>query len=163
MLASCPECGNPCAQDAVACPRCGKPNPAAASQGPAEELVSGEVSVWRRQVSSWQAFIVIGMFLLAGGAWFAGTYHIVRSSHGTRLVEKAYFTFAETFVSLDAITGQPAIVAESKYPLAVKALQREGILESDSAREERLQGEMKEEMEKNRREVEAEMQKALGK
>ena len=31
MLVACPECGNPCAQDAPACPKCGQPDPAQAS------------------------------------------------------------------------------------------------------------------------------------
>lgn len=162
MLIPCPECGNLCAQDAPTCPKCGKPNPAMAGEQPAEEESHAEASVWRREVKPWPAMLVIGVAVLVGAAWLLGTYHIVQSSEGTQLVRKVHFTLAESFVSLDAITGQPAIAAKAKYPLAIKALQRDGILESESAREERLQQEMREKMEQSRREVEAEMRKALG-
>jgi len=83
--------------------------------------------------------VAVGTILFCGSLWFVGTYHIVSSSkNGTMVIPKAIFTFKETFVSVDEITGMPYIVAQTRWPLAIQALQREGILESDDARRQRI-------------------------
>ena len=60
-----------------------------------------------------------------------GRVHIVLSSDGTRLIRKVHWSLPETLVSLDAITGQPFTEAKRRYPLTIKALQRDGLLETD--------------------------------
>lgn len=91
---------------------------------------------------NWWKHVLGFLFILAiPSAFILGNNHVVQSSHGTKLVPKVHFTFAETFVSLDAITGQPFVTAKAQNPLAVKALQREGILESDDAFQLRMERE----------------------
>jgi len=81
-----------------------------------------------------------------------GKYHVVQSKDGTTLVPKPHFTFAETFISMEAITGQPFITARAKYPIAVKSLQEAGLLETDTQFKERVSREIDEEMTRNSRE-----------
>ena len=91
--------------------------------------------------------VAVGAIMFCGSLWFVGTYHIVSSSkNGTMVIPKAIFTFKETFVSVDEICGLPYIVAQSRWPLALQALQREGILESDEARKTRIQTESRQRM-----------------
>ncbi len=93
-------------------------------------------------------FLGIGTILLVVIA-FCGNLHIVQSSdQGIRLVRKVHFTLAETFVSMDAITSQPSFTASARYPLAIKALQRDGILETAEERDERVKDEIDTETEK---------------
>jgi hypothetical protein len=90
--------------------------------------------------------IVAGLGIVGFLVILFGKFHIVQSEDGTEVIPKIHFTFSETFVSLDAITGMPFVKAKEKYPLAVKALQREGILETDEAFEARIKAETEAEM-----------------
>lgn len=83
-------------------------------------------------------------------AMLLGRYHVVQGAGliGVTLVPKVHFTWSETFVSVDAITGMPYIMAKSKYPLAVQALQRDGIIETEEEFEERNRREFEEEMQR---------------
>ena len=110
---------------------------------------------------TWKHWLIIAGFVLVWALLFCGKFHVVQSSTAPiRLLPKVHFTISETFVSLDAITSQPSFMASAQHPLAVKALQRAGILESDEAHEERAQAELQAEMqataEKNAARAEAE-------
>jgi len=98
-----------------------------------------------------QTWFFVGGAILLCLALFFGNFHIVQSEKGTTAVQKVHFTFSETFVSLDAITGQPLITAKAQNPLAVKALQRDGLLETDEQMQERVQKEVQEQFEENQR------------
>ena len=65
---------------------------------------------------------------------FLGNFHIVQGSgiEGFKFIRKASFTFDETFINIDKITGMPYFAAQMRYPLATRALQREGYIESES-------------------------------
>ena len=90
-----------------------------------------------------------------------GSLHIVSSSEaGISIVPKVSFSFAETFVSLDAITGMPFIAAKMKYPLAIKALQRNGMLETDEAFQRRIEEETRQQMERAEEEARKQMERA---
>jgi hypothetical protein len=119
-----------------------------------EENVVVERPWWAegRKVSPW--WVVVAITIVAVG--FLGFHHVVLSGEGTRVIPKVHFTLAETFVSLDAITGMPFIAARTKYPLTVKALQREGMLETDEQFERRVRQETEAEMEQARRRAEEE-------
>jgi len=81
--------------------------------------------------------------------------HIITGGYvGFAIVPKNTIGFKDTFINVDEITGMPWIVATSKYPIAVKILQQEGIIESDEARERRLHSEMMESMERSKKEFE---------
>jgi hypothetical protein len=89
-----------------------------------------------------------------------GNFHVVSSSTGYTMVRRTHFGFSEMFVSLDAITGMPFIQAKGQYPLAVKALQREGLLESDESFNARIESDVKRQMEEGQREAERMMREA---
>jgi hypothetical protein len=91
------------------------------------------------------------------GVYVFGSHHVVSSSMGTKLVPKVHFTFSETFVSLDAITGMPFLQAKTQWPLAVKALQKEGLLESDDAFKSRIEQGVQEDMRKAQEDIERQM------
>ncbi|HAZ62945.1 MAG TPA: hypothetical protein DCZ72_04960 [Armatimonadetes bacterium] len=97
------------------------------------------------------------------GATFAAVvfllfFHVVTGGmSGVRIVPKVTPSFSETFVSIDAITGMPFIAARTRYPLAVQALQRAGLLETNEAFEARIQAEAEAEMEAVQREIDAEI------
>lgn len=109
-------------------------------------------------------WVLAGIGLILGIAFFFGHYHIVSSSErSTMIIPKMAFTFKETFIVVDEITGMPFVEARKKYPLSVKALQREGILETDEQFEARIKYEVEQEMrreqEKIDREIEVERQR----
>ena len=125
--------------------------------------VAPKPSTWTTPLRPLHTMLIILAVFLPCLAWFLGSFHIVQSSdQGTRLVRKVHFTFAETVVSLDAITGQPAVAAKAKYPLTIKALQRDALLESDAEREERIEREVEAHIEGSRREAEALIRDAAG-
>lgn len=130
----CPKC-NSFYEDGSSCSKCGETTP------------QDETTIVSEQARKKKTtFYVVGVVLAMALAFF-GTYHVVESSEqGWLLVKKVHFTWSETFVSLDAITGQPLIAAKSKYPLAIKALQRDGIIETDEQMQERVQKELEEKM-----------------
>ena len=72
-----------------------------------------------------------------------GNFHIISGSTvGTKMVTKFSFGFSETFINTDMIGGMPWIAAKSQYPLSVKILQREGVFETDDARDQRIKSEV---------------------
>jgi hypothetical protein len=147
MLITCPECGKELSEQADACPHCGCPINADEEPAPAPAK------------PEWGAIAFLSALVIAAVLWFFGSYHIVQSSaRPMALVGKVHWTLSETFVSMDEITGMPYFAAQMKYPLAVKALQREGFLESDEHRQQRIEAEAKAATEKAMREgqVEAE-------
>jgi hypothetical protein len=100
-----------------------------------------------------QTWFIVGGLIFASVAFFFGNNHIVQSADGTIVVSKVHFTFSETFVSAEAITGQPLIAAKAKYPLAVKALQRDGLIETDEQMQQRIQREVQEQVEQGQRDL----------
>ena len=85
---------------------------------------------------------VVGIAVALFGLLFCLTHHVVLSSHGTQIISKVHWSLSETFVSLDTITTIPAFKANAEHPLAIKALEREGILETDEQREERVRAKL---------------------
>lgn len=85
----------------------------------------------------------------------------MQSGEGTRIIPKVHFSFSETMVSLDAITTVPYIKAKSEHPLAVRALQREGMIETEEEMEARIQREIDEKMEKAEAETQRRMDEAM--
>ena len=57
-------------------------------------------------------------------------------------------------VNVYEICNMPAIAAQSKYPIALAMLKREGFIESDSDREKRLKSEFNDQMNKSMKEME---------
>lgn len=132
-LVTCGDCGGQVSKSALLCPHCG-----AATQR-AEERA--------RKLKSSVAAALIGLAILA---FFFGSYHIVATDAGPLLVRKVHFTFSEVYVPLEAITGMPYVMAKAKYPLAVQALQRDGILETDEEFERRVRRETEQAMDRYR-------------
>lgn len=139
-LIQCPDCGREVSARAGACPQCGAPI-APTGRQPASP-------------ANMRQLILVGAFVLAI-VLALGNFHIVRGgSVGVAFVPKAAFTFRETFPVMEEITGVPYITAVSRYPLAVTAMQRNGMLESNDARNDRVRGEIQ-------REAEAETQRLM--
>ena len=163
----CPKCGAEYREGFTECATCGatlqaeKPILSRFSKRLCSDVEADEAekthNFWTSEVNPRAAFLWIMLILSCLAGWGLGTYHVVQSSKGTQLVRKVHFTFAECFVSLDAITNMPAVASSAKYPLTVKALQREGILESDEDREQRIQREVQEQMDKSWQDVQRHM------
>ena len=105
----------------------------------------------KEQAKAKQAAIAgISFLILAGVFFFFGKYHIVTSSSQQypKLIKKQSFGFTETFINIDEITGMPFAAAKSRYPLSVKVLQREDIIESEAALKKRIKKEYEKEVEK---------------
>lgn len=78
------------------------------------------------------AFVLVAVYVL-------GSYHVVRGkSVGMQLVAKETFTFRESFPIMEEITEVPFFAAINRYPLTVRALQRDGMIETDDQREDRV-------------------------
>ncbi|NCO40404.1 MAG: hypothetical protein COZ06_18185 [Armatimonadetes bacterium CG_4_10_14_3_um_filter_66_18] len=166
----CPKCGYSLDSFEKDCPRCANAPPPEPKKP--DPILSGPVRVQapppeldpprRHRLGASSALCVclgVAGFLLL----FCCKYHVVQSSeNGTDFVPKVNFTLSETFVSMDAITGMPFVQARSRWPLAVKALQAEGMLESDEDFEARIQAELDAKMAESKREAQAEFDRIMG-
>jgi hypothetical protein len=86
--------------------------------------------------------IAVPLFL---AAVFVLSVHFVTSEDdGLRIIRKQHPTWRETVVSLDEMTTIPYEQAKARFPLSIRALQREGILETDEEREARIAAEQAE-------------------
>jgi hypothetical protein len=108
-----------------------------------------------------QFWAALGVIALLAVGWFFGSYHIMQSEEGTKIIKKIHFTYSETFTSLEAITGMPGGAAQVKYPLSIKALQRDDILESDEERDQRIEEEVEQDMSRRMRDAEREMNQRM--
>jgi len=159
----CPQCGPEYREGFTECAKCGvtlqAEQPSLRQPKPEVKVDEAEETgnFWTAELNPRATFLWVLLILALLAGWVLGTYHVVQSSQGTQLVRKVHFTFAECFVSLDAITSMPAVASSAKYPLAVKALQRDGILESDEARDERIQQEVQEQMDKSLQDIQRRM------
>lgn len=152
----CPKCGADNFETDAQCLSCGahlgraamaedaaksKPGPQPVTPGPKTETtrpLSGDelkARIRRRKSVVRVAIAVpVGLAVL-----FVLSFHFVTSEgHGLRVIRKQYPTWRETVVSLDEITTIPYVQVRARFPLSLRALQREGILESDREREERI-------------------------
>jgi len=65
---------------------------------------------------------------------FMGNYHIITGSKsGMSIIKRDTFSFSDFLIPMDKITSMPYLAAKSQYPVGVKALQREGIIEGHNA------------------------------
>jgi hypothetical protein len=96
----------------------------------------------RRRALWVRVAIAVPLFL---AAVFVLSVHFVTSEDdGLRIIRKQHPTWRETVVSLDEMTTIPYEQAKARFPLALRALQREGILETDEEREARIAAEQAE-------------------
>jgi hypothetical protein len=183
----CPKCGYAMSEFDVDCPRCKRmaaeanqaqaaapppppepPKPSAADIAPrtfrGSPLASAAPQPTVTPPSSFTTLPRIGAAVAIGvlifGVIFLGKYHIVQSEHGTRIIPKVHFSFSETVVSLETITTIPYIKAKSQHPLAVRALQREGIIETEEEMDARVQREVDEKMQEAEAEAQRRMEEA---
>jgi hypothetical protein len=136
---TCPACGKESPANATLCHHCNlsfRPEPSSAGDAPSEPSAPRT----SRSLST-QQWIAIGVVVSVVLVGLLGSLHVVEYQNGVSLIPKVHWTLAETFVSLDAITGMPWIAARTRWPLACKALQKAGMLESDEAFEQRIQEE----------------------
>ena len=76
----------------------------------------------------------------------SANFHIVVDTPKT-FIRREYIGFEDPIASIDRCTGIPYFVAMSKHQSLCKSLQREGYLESDDQREERVKKEIEQEVE----------------
>ena len=100
-------------------------------------------------------FVIFICFLITGNV------HIISGSRISfpKIVKKESFGFKETFINLDEITSMTG--ASSRYPIAIRVLQKYGYIESNDEHRRRIEKEMKEELDKALRESEEEIKRRL--
>lgn len=141
MLISCAECQRQMSDQLDQCPHCGFRVPQAAPTADTALLNRPIRIPWR-----------IALPVLAGGLLlFSSMYHIVWIHSVPTPIRRTSLSLSEPMSNLDEISGTPWITAVSRYPLTVKALQQAGVLESDAAREARIQQEVQAKIEAGRR------------
>ena len=150
----CPHCGYAMTDFDTDCPRCARQGhlPTDQRASPLPDMACMDESPRRAHVNIIHVFVGLLIGSVFASTLLFGLYHVVSSSEGTAFVRKVHFTYAETFVSLDAMTGVPYIKAKERWPLTVKALQRDGVLESDKAFQERIRREAEEQFKHDMRE-----------
>ncbi|MBI4515061.1 MAG: DUF4339 domain-containing protein [Deltaproteobacteria bacterium] len=106
-------------------------------------------------------FLIVALLTII--VLFVGSFHFVTGSSlpGPQLMRRDSFGLSEFFVDVDAITGMPWLAAKARFPLGCRLLQREGILESDTAFNQRVQEETRREFDRTMREAERETQRLL--
>lgn len=80
-------------------------------------------------------------------------FHIVWINGVPTPVQRLSPGLAEPTSSLEAISGMPWFAATSQYPLTVQALQQAGYLESDAARQERIENQVHNDMQSQMQEI----------
>jgi len=93
-----------------------------------------------------------------------GNIHIITGSNLVfpKIAMRQSFGFSETFINVDKITGMPWISAVSRYPLGVKVLQREGIIESEEERENRIKKKFDEEWDEIIKDTQKKIEESTG-
>lgn len=83
--------------------------------------------------------IIIAILLVALVLTFFASFHVIKGGNvGISVTTRQSFGFSEAFIDVDEITGMPWIAAKARFPLGCAVLQREGIIESDAQRRERI-------------------------
>jgi hypothetical protein len=155
---ACLHCGYPNAPGRSICYNCQKslvvqptppPVPPDDIPSPPVDIAAWDMSTQKDAPSAlntelgYKGWLIVAGVLLIGLVWFWGSFHIVSSSTGMTVIPKVAFSFKETMVSVEEITGMPYLAARARYPLAVQALQREHIIESDESFNARIEEESK--------------------
>lgn len=91
------------------------------------------------------------IFLIISG-YFITTHHVILGMGIPVPVKRDAFSFSEFIIDINKIRGMPAFMAQAQFPIGIRVLQREGILESNEQRERRIQKEAKEKVERWMRE-----------
>ncbi|MES2887298.1 MAG: hypothetical protein V4739_04725 [Pseudomonadota bacterium] len=79
---------------------------------------------------SWMRPILWGALVLGSSAYL-GNYHVLYGSglHKSHVVlRKVSWSLSETFVNLDALSGQPAFMAHANFPLTIAAMEDYNLL-----------------------------------
>ncbi len=102
-----------------------------------------------------------GLFLLILFlAILVGNIHVVSQDGTYKIVNRSKFGFSDFWASVEDCTGVPWIVAQTNHGELCRALQKAKLIESDAARERRLETEFSQKMEHHQREIEERMIKA---
>lgn len=151
-ISECPKCGN-LIEDGEVC-SCG-----ASQQHQAVAPISAKATYAepQKKVKPTRVQLTKGSLLRICGAVslaiiiFLGNYHVVRGSTytGGLFVPRLSFGYSEMWINTDQLLNMPVIVAKSKYPLSVAALQKSGFIETDQARENRVKAEIDEEIKRS--------------
>lgn len=151
MMLPCPECKKQISSRATACPHCGCPTPDQTQAAPANQVQPESQDPWTQPISiPWRLVLpTIG----AGLILFLSMYHIVWIRSVPTPIRRTSLSLSEPMSNLDEISGVPWIAATSKFPLTVKALQQAGVLESDEARQQRIQAEIRSKAEQEYRRI----------
>ena len=133
-MKKCPYCGELVLRSAVICKHCRTDFRAAAMQSNKKKADPVTVTF---SICAALAFCIA----------FVGFFHIITGEGvGFKIVLRNSFGLSEFFINADSISGMPAIAAKARYPIGCAILQREKILESDEAREKRIEQEVKDKM-----------------
>lgn len=138
---NCIHCQTSAPENAQFCQNCGK------------KLVppSSPVSPLHRDVKlPWRMVLPIAGAALA---LFFFTHHLVWKNGMPLPVRRVAMGFSEPMASFDEITSLPWIAAVSKYPLTIKALEQARMIESEQARQDRIQQEVNSKIQQNSREL----------
>jgi ribosomal protein L40E len=111
----CRHCGQMISPTALACPKCGEPNELQTLHGKEPS------SAIRKYIA---AALIIGLFV------YFGHFHIVIGGAGLPvvLVPRISFGYSDMIVDMSSIDGQPALIVKVKYPAALKALEKAGLV-----------------------------------
>ena len=130
----CKDCGREISSKAERCPICGAPTAATRAKQHIREHIKRRKK-WRGKVyaaalTTAAAVVVIGL----------GFVHVISGSNlpTPRIVRKDSFSYSETFISVDKITGMPWVFAKAKYPIGCKVLQHKGHIESNEEFQRRI-------------------------
>lgn len=139
-LIHCPDCRGVVSLEAPACPHCGRPLGDDEEFDTVVEWTQKPATPWymvRLNFAVSLALLAALLFLLSG---------FFRIFHGRNMSPvfafKGGYSFKDTVVNIDDITSMPAFAAQAQHPAAVRQAQELGILESEAARERRIQDEV---------------------
>jgi len=135
----CPFCLEEIKVDAIKCKHCSElldnnnTQTETSQQSNPDVIVTEKKAVLKKDITVptlWSlAVIIIFAFII-----FMGNYHIITGSKsGMSIIKRDTFSFSDFLIPMDKITSMPYLAARSQYPVGVKALQREGIIEGHNA------------------------------
>ena len=154
-LKKCPFCAEEIKTTAKKCKHCGEwldknDNIQTETSQPSNSdiIETEETPVLNKDVTAVTLW-TLGVIVVIAFIIFMGNYHIITGSKsGMSIIKRTTFGFSEFFIPIDKITSMPNFSAMSQFPVGVKALRREGRIESHNTFNSRVEREAKKKFDK---------------
>jgi hypothetical protein len=90
-----------------------------------EEAVEATDAKGKKGKKARKSMLIVLLLILGASVWFAGSYYLVRTPDGIRVVKKAHFSLSSVLVSFDYLKGMAPDSAIARFPDLIEALRED--------------------------------------